>query len=426
MTSYLEMTREELLEEKERLEAEYKKVKALGLNLNMARGKPSPEQLDLSMGMFDLIDSKTALISGGTDCRNYGDVDGIAEAKELMAGFMDCRPEQVIVFGNASLNVMFDAVAKAYTHGVLGSEPWCKLDKVKFLCPAPGYDRHFKITEHFGIEMINVPMKADGPDMDIIEKLVSEDAAVKGVWCVPKYSNPQGITYSDAVVRRFAALKPAAEDFRIYWDNAYAVHDFDGEDKDVLLPLLDECEKNGNANMVYEFCSTSKVTFAGAGISAMAASVENLDSIREQISVQTIGYDKINQWMHVQYLKDMDGVRAHMAKHAAILRPKFEVVDEILSREITPLGIGTWIKPKGGYFICFEALEGCAKVIVKKAKEAGITLTGAGAPFPYGNDPKDATIRIAPSYPSVDEMRQATEVFVCCVKLASVEKLLSE
>lgn len=426
MTSYLEMTREELLEEKERLEAEYKKVKALGLNLNMARGKPSPEQLDLSMGMFDLIDSKTALISGGTDCRNYGDVDGIAEAKELMAGFMDCRPEQVIVFGNASLNVMFDAVAKAYTHGVLGSEPWCKLDKVKFLCPAPGYDRHFKITEHFGIEMINVPMKADGPDMDIIEKLVSEDAAVKGVWCVPKYSNPQGITYSDAVVRRFAALKPAAEDFRIYWDNAYAVHDFDGEDKDVLLPLLDECEKNGNANMVYEFCSTSKVTFAGAGISAMAASVENLDSIREQISVQTIGYDKINQWMHVQYLKDMDGVRAHMAKHAAILRPKFEVVDEILSREITPLGIGTWIKPKGGYFICFEALEGCAKAIVKKAKEAGITLTGAGAPFPYGNDPKDATIRIAPSYPSVDEMRQATEVFVCCVKLASVEKLLSE
>ena len=393
MTSYLEMTREELLEEKERLEAEYKKVKALGLNLNMARGKPSPEQLDLSMGMFDLIDSKTALISGGTDCRNYGDVDGIAEAKELMAGFMDCRPEQVIVFGNASLNVMFDAVAKAYTHGVLGSEPWCKLDKVKFLCPAPGYDRHFKITEHFGIEMINVPMKADGPDMDIIEKLVSEDAAVKGVWCVPKYSNPQGITYSDAVVRRFAALKPAAEDFRIYWDNAYAVHDFDGEDKDVLLPLLDECEKNGNANMVYEFCSTSKVTFAGAGISAMAASVENLDSIREQISVQTIGYDKINQWMHVQYLKDMDGVRAHMAKHAAILRPKFEVVDEILSREITPLGIGTWIKPKGGYFICFEALEGCAKAIVKKAKEAGITLTGAGAPFPYGNDPKDATIR---------------------------------
>lgn len=426
MTSYLEMTREELLEEKERLEAEYKKVKALGLNLNMARGKPSPEQMDLSMGMFDLIDSKTALISGGTDCRNYGDVDGIAEAKELMAGFMDCRPEQVIVFGNASLNVMFDAVAKAYTHGVLGSEPWCKLDKVKFLCPAPGYDRHFKITEHFGIEMINVPMKADGPDMDIIEKLVSEDAAVKGVWCVPKYSNPQGITYSDAVVRRFAALKPAAEDFRIYWDNAYAVHDFDGEDKDVLLPLLDECEKNGNANMVYEFCSTSKVTFAGAGISAMAASVENLDSIREQISVQTIGYDKINQWMHVQYLKDMDGVRAHMAKHAAILRPKFEVVDEILSREITPLGIGTWIKPKGGYFICFEALEGCAKAIVKKAKEAGITLTGAGAPFPYGNDPKDATIRIAPSYPSVDEMRQATEVFVCCVKLASVEKLLSE
>lgn len=426
MTSYLEMTREELLEEKERLEAEYKKVKALGLNLNMARGKPSPEQLDLSMGMFDLIDSKTALVSGGTDCRNYGDVDGIAEAKELMAGFMDCRPEQVIVFGNASLNVMFDAVAKAYTHGVLGSEPWCKLDKVKFLCPAPGYDRHFKITEHFGIEMINVPMKADGPDMDIIEKLVSEDAAVKGVWCVPKYSNPQGITYSDAVVRRFAALKPAAEDFRIYWDNAYAVHDFDGEDKDVLLPLLDECEKNGNANMVYEFCSTSKVTFAGAGISAMAASVENLDSIREQISVQTIGYDKINQWMHVQYLKDMDGVRAHMAKHAAILRPKFEVVDEILSREITPLGIGTWIKPKGGYFICFEALEGCAKAIVKKAKEAGITLTGAGAPFPYGNDPKDATIRIAPSYPSVDEMRQATEVFVCCVKLASVEKLLSE
>lgn len=425
MKSYLKMSHEELLEEKASLEEEFEKIKGFGLNLDLTRGKPSPDQLDISMGMYSLIDKNSKLFAeDGTDCRNYGGMDGIAEAKELMAGVMDCKPEEVIVFGNASLSIMYDTIARAMTHGVLGSTPWCRLDKVKFLCPVPGYDRHFKITEHFGIEMINVPTGIDGPDMDMVEKLVREDASIKGIWCVPKYSNPQGITYSDETVRRFAALKPAAEDFRIFWDNAYAVHDLYGDDRDELLPILAECEKAGNPDMVYIFCSTSKVTFSGAGMSAMAASEANRDSIRAQMSIQTIGHDKIKQWVHVKYLKDMDGIRAHMAKHAALVRPRFEMVEEILSKEITPREIGSWIKPKGGYFICFEALEGCAKAVIDKAKEAGVTLTAAGAPFPYGKDPKDSVIRIAPTFPSMEELEEATEVFVCCVKLVSVEKLL--
>lgn len=427
MESYLKMTHEQLLEEKAGLEKEYQKIKEFGLNLDLTRGKPSPEQLDISMDMYNLLDKDSKLFAAdGTDCRNYGGMDGIAEAKALMAEVMDCRPEDVIVFGNASLSIMYDMVARAMTHGVLGSTPWCRLDKVKFLCPVPGYDRHFKITEHFGIEMINIPMSLDGPDMDMVEKLVREDAAVKGIWCVPKYSNPQGITYSDETVRRFAALKPAAEDFRIFWDNAYAVHDLYGDDRDELLPILEECEKAGSPDMVYIFASTSKVTFSGAGMSAMAASEANRDSIRAQMSIQTIGHDKIKQWVHVKYLKDMDGIRAHMAKHAALVRPRFEIVEEILAKEISPREIGSWIKPKGGYFICFESLEGCAKEIIAKAKEAGVTLTAAGAPFPYGKDPKDSIIRIAPTFPSMEELEQAAKVFVCCVKLASVEKLLGE
>lgn len=426
MKSYLEMTHEELQREKEALEEEFQNIKALSLDLNLTRGKPSPHQLDLSMGMYDLISSKSVLrTEAGTDCRNYGSLDGIDETKRLMAGFMDCEQEQVIVHGNASLSIMYDTIARAMIHGVLGSAPWCSLDRVKFLCPVPGYDRHFAITEYFGIEMINIPMTKTGPDMDLVEKLVREDPAVKGIWCVPKYSNPQGITYSDDTVRRFAALQPAAEDFRIYWDNAYAVHDLYEDDKDELLPIMKACEQAGHADMVYEFCSTSKVTFSGAGISAMGMSERNRNDMLKQMSVQTIGHDKIKQWTHTRYLKDMDGVRRHMAKHAAIIRPKFEVVDQILTREITPRAIGSWIKPKGGYFICFEALEGCAKAIVAKAKEAGIELTAAGAPFPYGVDPKDATIRIAPTFPELEEMRQAAEVFACCVRLVSVEKMLA-
>ncbi len=426
MKSYLEMTHEELQREKEALEEEFQNIKALSLDLNLTRGKPSPHQLDLSMGMYDLISSKSVLrTEAGTDCRNYGSLDGIDEAKRLMAGFMDCEQEQVIVHGNASLSIMYDTIARAMIHGVLGSAPWCSLDRVKFLCPVPGYDRHFAITEYFGIEMINIPMTKTGPDMDLVEKLVREDPAVKGIWCVPKYSNPQGITYSDDTVRRFAALQPAAEDFRIYWDNAYAVHDLYEDDKDELLPIMKACEQAGHADMVYEFCSTSKVTFSGAGISAMGMSERNRNDMLKQMSVQTIGHDKIKQWAHTRYLKDMDGVHRHMAKHAAIIRPKFEVVDQVLTREITPRAIGSWIKPKGGYFICFEALEGCAKAIVAKAKEAGIELTAAGAPFPYGVDPKDATIRIAPTFPELEEMRKAAEVFACCVRLVSVEKMLA-
>lgn len=310
------------------------------------------------------------------------------------------------------------------THGVMGSTPWCKLDKVKFLCPVPGYDRHFKVTEFFGIEMINIPMTESGPDMDLVEKYVSSDEAVKGIWCVPKYSNPQGISYSDETVKRFAALKPKAEDFRIFWDNAYVVHHLYEDDQDEILDIISECEKAGNPDMVYEFCSTSKISFAGGGVAALAASEANLDFIKKQFTVQTIGYDKINQLRHVRYFKDMDGVKKQMMKQAAVMRPKFEMVESVLENELGGLEIGSWVKPKGGYFICFEALEGCAKSIVAKAKEAGVTLTGAGAPFPYGKDPKDSVIRIAPSFPTMDDLKMAAEIFVVCVKLASVEKLL--
>ena len=425
MQSYQEMTKEELCKEKESLEAAYKEWQKRGLSLNMARGKPSEEQLDLTMPMMDVLNSSADLHSeDGTDCRNYGGMDGIPEAQRFMAGMMGVNPDNVLVYGNASLNIMYDTVSRSMTHGVMGSTPWCKLDKVKFLCPVPGYDRHFKVTEFFGIEMINIPMTAEGPDMDLVEKYVSEDAAVKGIWCVPKYSNPQGISYSDEVVKRFAALKPAAEDFRIFWDNAYVVHHLYEDDQDEILDILSECEKAGNPDMVYEFCSTSKISFAGGGVAALAASKANLEFIKKQFTVQTIGYDKVNQLRHVRYFKDMDGVKKQMMKQAAIMRPKFEMVEKVLSEELGGLEIGSWINPKGGYFICFESLEGCAKSIVAKAKEAGVTLTGAGAPFPYGKDPKDSVIRIAPSFPTMEDLKMAAEIFVVCVKLASVEKLL--
>lgn len=425
MKAYSEMGKDELLALKTDLEKAYDEFKAQGLKLDMSRGKPSSEQMDLAMGMMDVFHSSADLTSAnGTDCRNYGSLEGLQEAKELLADMMECRADDVIVYGNSSLNVMYDTVARSMTHGVMGSTPWCKLDKVKFLCPVPGYDRHFAITEFFGIEMINVPMTPEGPDMDIVEKLVSEDDSIKGIWCVPKYSNPQGISYSDETVRRFARLKPAAKDFRLFWDNAYCIHHLYEEDQDNILEILEECEKAGNPNLAYKFVSTSKVTFPGSGVAALAASRENLEFIKKQMTIQTIGHDKLNQLRHVRFFKDICGMRAHMMKHAAILRPKFELVVDMLEKELGGLGIGEWIRPKGGYFVSFDSMEGCAKAIVAKSKEGGVVMTGAGATFPYGKDPKDSNIRIAPSYPTLKELEKAMELFVLCVKLVSVDKLL--
>jgi len=425
MKSYKEMSKEELAALKTELEKAYEDAKGKGLKLDMSRGKPSAAQLDMTMPIMDVLNAESDLrTEAGVDCRNYGVMDGIPEAKVLMGAMMGVAPEKVIVCGNASLTIMYNTVSRSVTHGVCGSTPWCKLDKVKFLCPVPGYDRHFAVTEHFGIEMINIPMTPTGPDMDLVEKYVNEDPAVKGIWCVPKYSNPQGITYSDETVKRFAALKPAAEDFRIFWDNAYGIHDLYEDDKDELLDIMAECEKAGNPDMVYIFASTSKVSFSGSGIAAIAASERNLADIRKTMTIQTIGYDKINQLRHVRYFKDINGLRAQMKKEADILRPKFEAVISTLEAELSGLGIGEWIKPKGGYFISFNTMEGCAKAVVAKCKEAGVVLTGAGATYPYGKDPKDSNIRIAPSFPTPEEMQQATELFVLCVKLVSVNKLL--
>lgn len=427
MKPYQELSREELLSLEEELQKAYDAFKNRNLKLDMSRGKPSKEQLDLSMGMMDVLSSGLNLVGEeGVDCRNYGVLDGIKEAKELLGAISEVSADKIIIYGNSSLNVMYDTISRSMTHGVMGSTPWCKLDKVKFLCPVPGYDRHFAITEYFGIEMINVPMTPTGPDMDMVEKLVSEDEAIKGIWCVPKYSNPQGISYSDETVKRFAALKPAAKDFRIYWDNAYSVHHLYDDEQDVILEILDECEKAGNPDMVYKFTSTSKISFPGSGIAAIATSKNNIEEIKKQLTIQTIGHDKVNQLRHVHFFKNLDGVVEHMRKHAAILRPKFEAVIDTLETELGGLGIGSWVKPKGGYFISFEAMEGCAKAIVAKAKEAGIVMTNAGATYPYGKDPHDSNIRIAPSFPFADELALAAQLFVLCVKLVSVQKLLGK
>lgn len=427
MKAYKELSEEELLGLREKLNKQYEEAKAKGLKLDMSRGKPSPSQLDMERDFLEVIRSDSNLkTESGVDCRNYGLLDGIPEAKKLMADMIGVGQDNIIVFGNSSLNIMYDTVARSMLFGVNGSMPWCRLDKVKFLCPVPGYDRHFAITELFGIEMINIPMSEEGPDMDLVEKYVNEDPAVKGIWCVPKYSNPQGYTYSDETVRRFASLKPAAEDFRIYWDNAYAIHDLYEDKSDQLLEILGECEKVGNPDMVYEFVSTSKVTFPGSGISALASSKANLDSIKSTMTIQTIGPDKLNQLRHVLYFKDINGMKAHMMKHAAIMRPKFEAIEEVLERELSGLEIGSWTKPKGGYFISFEALEGCARAIVEKCKDAGVILTGAGATYPYKKDPKDSNIRLAPTFPSEEELSMATDLFVLCVKLVSVEKMLQK
>lgn len=422
---YNDMSKEELLALKESLNKEYAEAKAKGLSLDMSRGKPAAKQLDISLGLLDTINSSSDLKSeDGTDCRNYGVLDGIPEAKKLMADMMGTTPDHVIVYGNASLNIMYDQISRAYTHGILGNTPWCKLDKVKFLCPVPGYDRHFAITERFGIEMINIPMSESGPDMGMVEEYVSKDASVKGIWCVPKYSNPQGYTYSEETVKRMAALKPAAEDFRIFWDNAYVIHDLYDDKKDEIADIISECEKAGNPDMVFEFASTSKVSFPGSGIAALATSANNIADIKKQLTIQTIGHDKLNQLRHVRFFKDINGLKEHMRKHAEFIRPKFEAVEEVFEKELSGLGIGSWTEPKGGYFISFEAMDGCAKAIVAKCKEAGVKLTGAGATFPYGKDPKDSNIRIAPSFPTPEEMKQAADLFVLCVKLVSVEKLL--
>lgn len=425
MKKYKEMSREELLTEKEALESVYQGYQARNLSLDMSRGKPSQEQLDLSMGFMDVLNSGVSLKSiDGTDCRNYGVLDGIPEAKELMGSLVGATADQVIIYGNSSLNVMYDTVARSMMEGVLGSEPWFRQGQVKFLCPVPGYDRHFSVTEHFGIEMVCVPMTAAGPDMDMVEELVSKDASIKGIWCVPKYSNPQGIVYSDETVRRMAALKPAAKDFRIYWDNAYCVHYLNPDQPDEILNILEECEKAGNPDMVYEFVSTSKIVFPGSGVAALISSPANIASIKKQMSMQTIGHDKLNQLRHVRFFKNKAGVLEHMRKHPALLKPRFDTVIDALEKNLSGLEIGSWIVPNGGYFIGFESMEGCAKRIVSLMKQAGVVMTGAGATYPYKKDPHDSSIRISPSYPTVEELALAVEIFVVCVKLASVEKLL--
>lgn len=427
MTPYRELNKEQLQVLKAQLEKEFEEVKAKGLNLDMSRGKPSKKQLELAMDMLEELKSTDKLkCEAGIDCRNYGLLEGIPEARRLLGAMTEVTPDKIIIFGNSSLNVMFDTISRSMTHGVCGNTPWCKLDKVKFLCPAPGYDRHFKITEYFGIEMITVPMTPTGPDMDIVEKLVSSDDAIKGIWCVPKYSNPQGITYSDETVHRFAKLNPAAEDFRIFWDNAYGIHHLYEDKQDYLIEILMECKKEGHPNMVYKFGSTSKISFPGSGIAAIAASDENLAEIRKMMSVQTIGHDKLNQLRHARFFGDIHGMVQHMKKHADILRPKFDTVLNVLESELGGLEIGSWMAPRGGYFISFDALDGCAKAIVAKAKEAGLIMTKAGATFPYGKDPKDSNIRIAPSFPTPEELEVAAQVFVLSVKLVSIDKILGE
>lgn len=422
MPRYAEMSKAELEAELAEVRARYGEMAARGLKLNMARGKPSAAQLELSLPMLDVLDSEADLAAeDGTDCRNYGVLDGIPEAKRLMAALLDDEPENVIVLGNASLTAMYDAMVRYLVFGALGSTPWGRLPEVKWLCPVPGYDRHFKVTQSFGVEMISVPMTAAGPDMDMVEELV-KDPAVKGMWNVPKYSNPEGVVYSDETIRRLAAMKPAAPDFMLMWDNAYCIHEFDCDF--VEFPdILQLCADYGNADMVYEFASTSKVTFPGAGVAVMAASEENIAYFSKLINIQTIGFDKINQLRHVRYLKDKSHTLELMKRHAAVLAPKFHAVLNALDREIAPLGIADYKRPVGGYFVSVDVMAGCAKRTLALCKEAGVTMTGAGATFPYGIDPNDSNIRIAPSLPPVSELEQAIAIFCNSLKLAALEKL---
>ena len=423
--NYRNMNRAEQQEELQKQQAALDTLKSKGLKLDMSRGKPGKAQLDLVSDILTVLTDPADCVVGGNDVRNYGMLSGLPEAKILFAELLGCKPEECFIGGSASLTLMYDTIAKAYTHGLLHSEkPWCKLDRVKFLCPAPGYDRHFKITESFGFELITVNMTPTGPDMDQVEELV-KDPEVKGIWCVPKYSNPDGIIYSEDTIRRFAGLKPAAPDFLLMWDNAYCVHEFDGDY--VPFPdIIGLCREAGNPDMVFEYASTSKITFPGAGISVMAASEANQKYMQKLLGIQMISYDKVNQLRHVKYLKNKEGTLALMKKHAGILGPKFRMVLDTLEREIAPLGIAEWQKPKGGYFVSVNTMDGIARRTLALCKEAGVVMTSAGATFPYGNDPRDRNIRVAPSLPPVSELEQAMEVFCVSLKIAALEKLLAE
>ena len=421
--NYRNCSRSELLEEQKKCQAAFEAMKAKGLSLDMSRGKPGKAQLDAVSDILTVLTDPNDCLIDGMDARNYGGLAGLPCTKALFAEILGCRPEECFIGGSASLTLMYDTIAKAYTHGLLHSEkPWAKLDKVRFLCPAPGYDRHFRITESFGAELITVNMTPTGPDMDVVEELV-RDPSVKGIWCVPKYSNPDGIVYSDETIRRFANLKPAAPDFIIMWDNAYCVHEFDGDF--VPFPdILSLCREAGKPDMVFEYASTSKITFPGAGISVMAASEANQKYMQKLMGVQMISYDKVNQLRHVRYLKNKEGTLALMKKHAAILGPKFGMVLETLEREIAPLGIAQWQKPKGGYFVSVNTMDGIAGRTLALCREAGVVMTAAGATFPYGKDPRDSNIRIAPSLPPVEELEQAMEIFCVSMRLAALEKLI--
>ena len=423
---YQEMSQRELQREYRKLSAAYREMEQQGLHLDLSRGKPSPEQLELSRKMLDEVNSGSVLDSvDGTDCRNYGGLDGIPEAKALLAGMVGCRPEQVIVGGNSSLTLMFDILSHAMIDGLLGGTPWCQVPDRKFLCPVPGYDRHFAMTEHFGFELVPVPMLPDGPDMNLVERLVHEDASIKGIWCVPKYQNPTGVVFSHEVVKRFANLKPAAKDFRIFWDNAYCVHDLYPEEAEPLPDILSLCEQAGSPDLVYEFCSTSKAAFPGAGISGVAASAANLIELRRVWKFATIGPDKLNQLRQARFFRNTAGLKVHMARHADLLRPKFERVEAILKEDLARSGAGSWTEPKGGYFISFNTLPGCATRTVELCKKAGVKFTPAGATWPCGRDPEDRNIRLAPSYASLEEIELAVRLFTICVRLAALESLAS-
>lgn len=425
--NYLNGDKELLKKEYENLSKQYEDAKGKGLNLNMARGKPGNQQLEISVHMLDIVNSSSTCRSlDGTDCRNYGLLEGLPSCRKLFAEIMEVNPEMVMVGGNSSLNMMFDTISNLMTTPIVeGQKPWLEVKDRKFLCPVPGYDRHFGITEYFGFDMITVPMTENGPDMDVVEKLVAEDDSIKGIWCVPKYSNPQGITYSDETVKRFANLKPKAKDFRIMWDNAYAVHDVT-DTPDTLLSLMDECKKAGNEDLPIIFCSTSKITFPGSGVAAMAASENNMKVFKNRYNFQTIGFDKINMLRHMLFFKNYEGVCEHMKKHKEILKPKFDMVISKLNSQVKETGIASWTEPNGGYFVSVDVLEGTAKDVVALCKEAGVVLTGAGATYPYGKDPKNSNIRIAPSFPPVEELEQAMDIFCICAKLAAAKKILGE